>query len=283
LVETLAASVRVASYSARARLTLESLERIAASGEDLSLEVPVGADQLGWVCAFHRASERRTGPLVIVDGTASTAHPAEFWSEPFDAPTARAEGGTLVVLNVAGLPQAAQDALAVALSRRSSGEHSFGLVATLPEPPEQLLEERLLSRALAQFLLPNVLSLPTLMERPEDLRALIMDRLCRSGVRFGGEPLGIEPQALSRLVDYAWPGNEAELRSVVERAAHAAAGERVSAADLSAIGFEPALSAMEVPAVARAQKERFSVALEIARGPELMDKARPGVRRRRRR
>jgi DNA-binding NtrC family response regulator len=209
--------------------------------------VPVGADQLGWVCAFHRASPRRTGPLVIVDGTASTAHPAELWSDPFDAPSARADGGTLVVLNVAGLPQAAQDALAVALSRRASGGLSLGLVATLPEPPERLLEERLLSRALAQFLLPNVLRLPRLVERPEDLRALIMDRLCRSGVRFGGAPLGIEPQALSRLVDYTWPGNEAELRSVVERAAHAATGERVSVADLRTIGFEVALSETQPP------------------------------------
>jgi hypothetical protein len=284
LVETLAASVRVASYSARARLTLESLERIGASGEDISIQVPVGADQLGWVCAFHRASKRRTGPLVIVDGTASTAHPAELWSDPLDAPIARADGGTLVVLNVAGLPPAAQDALAVALSRRDQEGLSLGLVATLPEPPEQLLEDRLLSRALAQFLLPNVLCLPRLVERPEDLRALIMDRLCRSGVRFGGSPLGIEPQALSRLVDYAWPGNEAELRSVVERAAHAATGERVSVADLRAIGFDVALSTTEIPVLPRAARERFSAATsEMAGAEELNEKTRPAVRRRRRR
>ncbi len=243
LVEALARGVRVATYSARARLTLESLERLGAAGHDVTLEVPVGTDALGFACAFHLAGSPERGPVVIAEGTAAVAHSPAHWSG-LDAPTSRAEGGTLVVLNAAALPLTAQDALAVALSARpfEQGRPSFALVATVSEPPQKLLEARHVSPALAQLLLRNVVQLPRLVERAEDLRALVLDRLCHSGVRHCGEPLGIEPRAMGMLVEHVWPGNDAELRSVVDRAAHAATGERVTVADMQAIGFSlPAL------------------------------------------
>jgi hypothetical protein len=285
LVDALAGGVRVATYSARVRLTLEALERLGALGQDVTLLVPVGADPVGWACVFHLASERRRGPLVIVDATAASAHQAAYWSDPLQAPTLRAEAGNLVLLNVAALPHAAQDALAIALSRRagSSGAGGApGLLATLPRSPEQLLEERHLSRALAQFLLPHVLGLPPLAERAEDLRALIMDRLCRSGVRFGSAPLGIEPQALGILVDYSWPGNEAELRSVVDRAAHAAKGERVSLADLASVGFCPP-SAQAAEPLPSSRPRRGSASPTPTDDGDAEPTTRSSLRRRRRR
>jgi DNA-binding NtrC family response regulator len=248
---------------------------------DVTLEAAVGTDALGFACACHLAGSRKQAPLVIAEGTAAVAHSPVHWTG-IDAPTSRAEGGTLVVLNVAALPIAAQEALAIALSARpfERGRPSFALIATVPVPPQGLLDGRHLSPALARFLLPHSVQLPRLVERAEDLRALVLDRLCHSGVRYAGEPLGIEPEAMGLLVNHPWPGNDAELRSVVDRAAHAAAGERVSVADLARIGFAGLQleRAVDIPTSPRARTERPSA--EPVAGPR---SERVVARRRRRR
>jgi DNA-binding NtrC family response regulator len=244
VLESLAAGARVAAYSARARATLDALAKLTAAGSDVALEVPLGIDALGHAALVHLGGGRRGGPFVIVDGTAAGAHHAGQFEPGAETPLERARAGTLVVLNVASLPMAAQDALAVALSERPGADGGqgvpFGLVASLPRPAADLLEARHLSRALARFLIPNQVALPSLDERPEDLRGLVLDALCRSGVRFDGQTIGIEPRALSLLVDHTWPGNVRELQHVVERAAHAATGERVRVIDLEAAGFSAA-------------------------------------------
>lgn len=245
LLTVLAASVEVAAYSARARATLEALGKLAANGSDVALEVPVGIEPLGFAAFVHAKSARAAGPFVIVDGTAAAAFDTARLISAADAPLGRARGGTLVVSNPAALPMAVQDALAVALSERAgAGERAaFACVVTLPLPLPELLEQHHLSRALARFFVSHAVALPKLVERPEDLRGLVLDRLCRAGLRFDGHTLGIEPRALGLLVDHEWPGNMRELEDVVERAARAARGERVCVADLEASGFSGARSA----------------------------------------
>lgn len=244
VIDTLAAGVQVAAYSARARSALSALSRLAAAGSDVVLELPVGVDAHGYAALVHVSSARRAGPFIVVDGTTASAHdPAQF-RPGGDSCLERARAGTLVILNVASLPMVAQDALALALAERAlaSGARgvSFSLVASLAKPAAELLEARLVSRALGALLIPKAIAVPALIERPEDLRGLILEALCKSGVRFDGQTLGIEPRALGLLVDYPWPGNVRELNHVVESAARAAAGERVRVVDLEAIGFPPA-------------------------------------------
>jgi DNA-binding NtrC family response regulator len=251
LLDALAAGVQVAAYSAPARSVLDAIAKLAAARSDVVLEVPVGVDALGYAALVHLSGARRAGPFVLVDGTAAVVHAPECFRGVADTPVARARGGTLLVLNLAALPMAAQDALAVALSERPSDEGGggvpFTLVATLARSSAELFEARLLSRALARFVLPNTLVLPSLAERPEDLRALILDRLCRAGVRGDGQTLGIEPRALGLLVDHEWPGNLAELDHIVSRAARSATGDRVRVVDLEAAGFVTEDGASGVP------------------------------------
>lgn len=240
LADTLAARVRVAAFSATAQLALEQLTRAANAGGDLSLEVPIGVDALAWASAFHVASPRRDGPLVVVDGATTTATSVQHWLDPKSAPSRRAAGGTLLLLHPEALPFETQDTIAIELARRSTEPEpaaTFSLLAAVREPTTALLERRLLSRALAQLIEPSCLRLPALVERPEDLRGLVLDQLCKSGVRSDGAPLGVEPEALRLLIDHAWPGNEAELSLVVTRAARLAGGERITAGDLAAAGF----------------------------------------------
>ena len=55
------------------------------------------------------------------------------------------------------------------------------------------------------------IALPRLRDRPEDLRAILTDRLAREGLRVRGRPVGIDHAGYARLVDYEFPGEDAEL------------------------------------------------------------------------
>ncbi len=71
------------------------------------------------------------------------------------------------------------------------------------------------------------IALPPLRARTEDIPLLAQHFLGRYG-RENEKPLrGIEPEAMSRLLDYAWPGNVRELENVIERAVVLATGEAV--------------------------------------------------------
>jgi transcriptional regulator of acetoin/glycerol metabolism len=61
----------------------------------------------------------------------------------------------------------------------------------------------------------------------------LTDRLAREGLRVLGRPVGIDQAAYARLVDYPFPGEDAELAGVVQRlvAACAAAGRDVVRAE----------------------------------------------------
>lgn len=299
VLDHLAASAGVAAFSARARAALEALAQHARAGRDVALELPVGVDALGYAALVHASGPQRGGPFVVLDGTEASAHEPSRYRTGGDTPLERARGGTLLLLNVASLPSGAQDALAVALSERApgAGGAAFAFVASAPRPVAELLDGGQLTRALGRLLLPGAVAVPPLVERPEDLRGLVLDALCKSGVRFDGQTIGIEPRALAALIDHPWPGNTRELVSVVERAARVAAGERVRLADLEAVGFASALDEPEPAPALGSRPRRASGALRVAReglddGRALAadeplggDSARPApsVRRRRRR
>jgi DNA-binding NtrC family response regulator len=242
VLERLRDSVRGSAYSAAARRVFVQLERLGRARVDVALAVPLGVDVLSWVSVLHLASPVANGPLAVVDAVDSGFESARSWQGRGSA-LERAAGGTLLVLNANALSPIAQDTLAIALAERNPTGDSPPppVVLALREPLGLALEQRRFSRALAQFFTANVLDLPELHERPEDLRALVLRTLTESGVHSAGDPLGLEPEALRLLVEYEWPGNELELRHIVGRAAQLATPPRVSLADLAAAGFVPAL------------------------------------------
>ena len=83
----------------------------------------------------------------------------------------------------------------------------------------------------------DVITLPPLRERPED----IMPLADHFAVKMSGE-LGLElfegfsEAAKELLMDYAWPGNVRELKNVVERAVYTALGDDEA---ISEINFDP--------------------------------------------
>ena len=76
------------------------------------------------------------------------------------------------------------------------------------------------------------LTLPPLRERREDVLPLAETFLARERERGATTALHFEEEAAQALKGYLWPGNVRELRSVVERAALYAQGERLTCAAL---------------------------------------------------
>ncbi len=231
---SVASHVRAAAYSPAARVAVDELERLGRASASATLVVPPGVDASGWAAILHEASPRHGGPLVVVDATNGAAHDIAAWEDPTRSPLALADGGTLVVLDVAALPPAIQDHIARTLGRKAASPQRsnippVALVATTrPECP--------VDRALARWVGDAIVTLPTLAERGDDLAALVLAELTRASAGRGA-PLGLEPLALRQLVEHDWPGNEIELCDVLIRASAVARGKLLTAADLAAVGF----------------------------------------------
>jgi len=103
----------------------------------------------------------------------------------------------------------------------------------------QLLGAGKLDKRLAAELGPSVVSLPTLADRAEDLRAMVLDALSQIGLGLRGEPLGIDNEGLRLIMEHDWPGNELELRSVLSLAVHATRGKVIGSRELLGAGLEP--------------------------------------------
>src|SRR5262249_46374204 len=94
------------------------------------------------------------------------------------------------------------------------------------------------------------LHIPPLRERREDIPLLVEHIVRKFNERLKKQVVGVEPDALDRLVAYAWPGNIRELENVLERTLLFCDGPRIRVRDLPPeIGLGPAssLSATPIP------------------------------------
>ena len=74
--------------------------------------------------------------------------------------------------------------------------------------------------------------LPSLRERPEDIRLIAEHYLRQTAARLGKEIEGFDESALSWMEHHSWPGNVRELENVIERAVVLAHTSRITRADL---------------------------------------------------
>jgi hypothetical protein len=243
----LARPATVGVYSAASRMALEALERRTAVGAPIAVVAPSGVDPVPYLARAHLEGARRESPLVLVDATSAREHDLARWTDPAASPLALADRGMLVLLDGAALPVDVQQLLARCLSeKRAPWERpdplDVQLAVTGVHPPDELVAQARLDGALASRLADArtaPVELPRLRDRPEDLRAILTDRLAREGLRVLGRPVGIDHSAFGRLVEYPFPGEDAELAAIVQRLVAACTGDVVRAGDVDALGLGP--------------------------------------------
>jgi hypothetical protein len=239
--ERLARPATVGIYSAAARLAFDAIEGTLRAGRTLFVHAPPGTDPVPYVARAHLATQRRGEPLVVVDGTSTREHDPSRWRDPSLSPLALADRGLLLVVDGAALPIDVQRILARAHEERrapwdADKSLEFALAMTSTAPLDALTSTDRLDPSLgARFAEAASCELPRLRDRPEDLRAIVSDRLAREGLRTRGVPVGIEDAAFARLLDCPFEGEDAELASMIQRLVTACDGDVIRARDIDAI------------------------------------------------
>ena len=131
------------------------------------------------------------------------------------------------------------------------GLRFLALALALPATVDALLASGRLDERLAGRAGGDIILLPPLAARAEDLRPLVLDELGRLGLRLRGAPFGLSPGALALITEHDWPDNDAELLGVLQRAARLTDGALVTAAHLRAAGGPFALAERESRRTAR--------------------------------
>ncbi len=215
---------------------LASLQRVAPSLLPVLLLGESGTGKELFARAVHEASERASGPFVVVDcsGLTETLFESELFGHEkgaFTGATTRkpglvdtAQGGSLFLDEIGDVPLAMQVKLLRLIEsgtyRRVGGVETlhanFRLVAATHKPLAQMMAQGQFRQDLYYRISAFPIELPPLRDRVEDIVLLVNSFLQRS---VAGKPrLSIDPAALALLQQRAWPGNVRELRNVLERA-----------------------------------------------------------------
>jgi hypothetical protein len=226
--ERLARPASTGIYSAVARFAFDAIGDVVRGGRPLFVHAPSGVEAVPTIANAHLASSRRSEPFVVVDGTSTREHDVSRWNDPGSSPIALADRGLLLLVDVGALPGEVQAIIAGAyLEHRTAWSAiDFTLAVTSRIAlPDLAGSGRLDPRLAGLFADEGCVSLPRLRDRPEDLRAIVGDKLAREGLRVRGAPVGIEDAAYARLLDHPFDGEDAELRSIVQRLVAACTAE----------------------------------------------------------
>jgi DNA-binding NtrC family response regulator len=231
----LARPAAVGIYAAQSRAAYDGLERLAKAQAPAVVVARSGVDPVPFLARAHLAGARKNAPFVLVDCTAAREHDIDRWRDPVSSPLALADGGVLVLLDAAALPIDLQRLVGQALAERRApwprGDSlDIVLVLTTIEAPRALADAGRLDPLLssrAGDAIDDPVRIPGIVDRPEDIRALVTDRLAREGLRVRGAPMGIDDGGFALLVDHPFEAEDAELAAIVQRlVAHALAGGR---------------------------------------------------------
>jgi len=148
----------------------------------------------------------------------------------------RAEGGSLLLDEIAEMPVELQPKLLRVLQERAyyrlgsekAQEADFRLISSTNRDPLEALREGRLREDLYYRINTIEIRLPPLRERVEDIQHLA-EHFIREFAKKYQRPSGrISQESYQRLFDYSWPGNVRELQSVLERAVLLGKGETLS-------------------------------------------------------
>ena len=182
------------------------------------------------VRTIHDNSARREQAFVTID--CANASPDAVEAELSTAPE-----GTVHLAAVHALPRAAQLRVTRML-REASGPAagraaaSHRVLASSDQDLAAAVEAGTFSLELYELLRVISVRLRPLRERRDDIPALVRHFIQRFNDELSRTLTGVDDAVMKRLSEHAWPGNAAELESVLKRACIVARGEVITSADL---------------------------------------------------
>ena len=170
--------------------------------------------------AIHASSTRAAKPFVKIDCAALTID-ADINALP--QTLALAVGGTLFLDEVGVLSPDMQARLLAALPTSHGdpgGANSVNvrIIAATNRDLYRKMRDGEFREGLYDRLTMLAIDIPPLRARVEDIPLLVQDVVHKRARKMGRRVQSVDPQSLSDLANYAWPGNIRELENLVERA-----------------------------------------------------------------
>jgi DNA-binding NtrC family response regulator len=203
--------------------------------------------------ALHEGSSRRDKPFIKVNCAAIPKDlvEAELFGHERGAFTGAvvskpgrfelASGGTLFLDEIGELPGDMQVKLLRVLQEsefeRVGGIRTIKVDVRLVAATNRDLKKEIVTGGFREDLYYRLnvvpIALPSLRDRKSDIPLLVSYFLRKFNARLSKSVLGLEDDAMERLLAYHWPGNIRELENVLERAVLFADGARITVADLA--------------------------------------------------
>ncbi len=235
-LETAAARYGIIGTSPALLQALSELERVSEASASVLLLGESGTGKELFARAVHLSSQRRDQPFIKVNCAAIPD--TLFESELFGyergaftgAQTARAgwfeqaDQGTIFLDEIGEMPlpmqtkllRTLQEGTIVRLGGKRELKVAVRVVAATNRDLAQDVARGTFRRDLFYRLNVIPIRLPSLRERPQDIRALTIHFLSRVN-QDNQRNVSLSAQALSKLEQHAWPGNIRELGNVIER------------------------------------------------------------------
>ncbi|MDX1929949.1 MAG: sigma-54 dependent transcriptional regulator [Pirellulaceae bacterium] len=215
----------------------KNIGRLANLPDAVLIEGEVGTGKEMIARAIHSYGSRGQAEFLKVSSEELTDALLQAEKPSLDQCFPQCCGGTLLVEELTSLTNATQAKLLASLLRMATNSSaSTRLIISTSIPSRQLIERGILRSDLYYFLSPYTVRVPALREREDDLEMLIshfMQRLAHiSATNQNQGPPRVSDAALNLLRSHDWPGNVAQLKSVLQTALHESRGAVLASAAL---------------------------------------------------
>lgn len=231
---------------------LQSIEVIAPTMATVLIQGQTGVGKELIARAIHAMSDRYHKPFIAINCGAipeSLIESSLFGHEKGAFTGAievhqgyfeRAEGGTLFLDEVDSLSPAAQTRLLRVIQEgeleRVGGKQTLAvdvrIISATNQNLEGLVKQDLFRNDLYYRINVVRLSIPPLVERPEDLPYLVQLVIQRLNKRYNKQVESVSREVMQKIRAYHWPGNVRELENILERSILYVSGKEMTELDL---------------------------------------------------
>lgn len=237
LLNKLRKSIALVGESAVMQKIREKVTQLAQNSNTILIEGEIGSGRELVSQNIHYMSARASGPISEINCSTLPQDLIEielFGIEKGTLPgidkTRRGkvelmQGGTLVIEEIEEMPMVLQEKLLNYLKTKkfkrfgSSTELSseVRILLTTTAQLSTLKENNKIHLEIAQLVAPDVLQMPPLRNRPEDIHSLVVHFSDLVAKQMASLRKTISEQGIKLLVKHSWPGNVRELKNFIER------------------------------------------------------------------
>ncbi|MBL4612697.1 MAG: sigma-54-dependent Fis family transcriptional regulator [Emcibacter sp.] len=233
LKEKMGVDVGLTGSSPAINMVRNTIDKVAPSGSRVLISGPPGSGKEVVARLIHKQSKRSKGAFIVINAASISSENMEnelFGTEEdgnikktgvFE----QAHGGTLFIDEVADMPQQTQAKILRILTdqtfERVGGNKKVLVNVRVISATSRDLREQINNNLFREDLFHRLsvvpVHVPPLIQRREDIPALVHQIMNQLSIATGILPKNMEADAMVAMQGHEWPGNVRQLRNVLER------------------------------------------------------------------